>query len=82
MKEKKNFKDKININEDIIKLIFSKTINNINYKRTWLRVDLDEYTKTHDLRKLVEILKVMSGITNDVLTCRFWFNGFEKKTST
>ena len=29
-----------------------------------LRVDLEEYAKDHDLRKLVETLKVMSGITD------------------
>ena len=29
-----------------------------------LRVDLEEYQKDHDLRKLVETLKVMSGLTD------------------
>jgi len=29
-----------------------------------LRVDLEEYVKHHDLRKLLETLKVMSGITD------------------
>ena len=29
-----------------------------------LRVDLEEYAKDHDLRKLVETLKVMSGLTD------------------
>ena len=29
-----------------------------------LRVELEEYAKDHDLRKLVETLKVMSGLTD------------------
>ena len=29
-----------------------------------LRVDLEEYAKDHDLRKLVETMKVMSGLTD------------------
>ena len=29
-----------------------------------LRVELEEYAKDHDLRKLVETMKVMSGITD------------------
>ena len=33
MKKKKNFKDKININENINRTNFFKTINNINNKR-------------------------------------------------
>ena len=64
MKKKKNFKDKININENINRTNFFKTINNINNKRGWLRIDLEEYSKDYELIKLVETLKVMSIITD------------------